>query len=152
MPLQTTYNQFQPTAFVGMLGNMEEWNGLTRTASATIAFGAPVQRNGDDGCAPLASGGEFMGIAIGHHVITATNADSYGQYDNVPIADEAGRIRVIADAAITAGAAVNFNTATGRYTTAATSGTVLAVPGAEADTAAAGAGSNFWLRLRRIPS
>lgn len=152
MPLQTAYTQFQRTALVGMLGNMEEWNGMTRTASATIAFGAPVQRNGDDGCAPLASGGELLGIAIGHHVITGTNADSYAQYDNVPIADEAGRIRVVADAAIAVGAALNFNTATGRYTTAATSGTVIAVPGAEADTAAAGSGSHFWLRVRRIPS
>jgi len=152
MPLQTAYTQFQPEAFVGMLGNMEEWNGLTRTASATIAFGAPAQRNGDAGCSPLVSGGEFLGIAIGRHVITATNADSYGQYDNVPLADEAGRIRVLADAAIAVGAALRWNTATGRYTTAAASGTVIDVPGAEADTAAAGAGSQFWLRLRRIPS
>jgi len=152
MPLQTAYTQFQPTAIVGMLGNMEEWNGLTRTASATIAFGAPTQRNGDDGCAPLASGGEFLGIAIMHHVFTGTAADSYGQYDNVPLADEAGRIRVLADAAVTAGAAVRWNTATSRYTTAAASGTVIDVPGAEADTAAAGAGSHFWLRLRRVPS
>lgn len=152
MPLQTSYQQFQPEAFVGQLGNMENWNGLTRTATATIAFGAPAQRSGDAGCAPLASGGEFIGIALGHHVITATNADSYGQYDNVPLADEAGRIRVLADGAITVGAALNFNTSTGRYTTAATSGTVIAVPGAEADTAAVGAGSQFWLRLRRVPS
>jgi hypothetical protein len=152
MALQTTYNQYQPHAFVGMIGNMEEWNGLTRTATATIAFGAPAQRSGDDACAPLANGGEFLGIAIGHHVVTSTNADSYGQYDNVPLADEAGRIRVVADAAITVGAALNFNTATGRYTTAATSTTVLAIPGAEADTAAAGSGSHFWMRLRRIPS
>lgn len=152
MAVQTGYTQYQPEAFVGQLGNMEEWNGLTRTASATIAFGAPAQRSGDKGCAPFASGGELLGIAIGHHVITATNADSYGQYDNVPLADEAGRIRVLADAAITVGAALRWNTATGRYTTAAASGTVLDVPGAEADTAAAGAGSQFWLRLRRIPS
>jgi len=152
MPLQTSYTQFQPQAFVGMLGNMEEWNGITRTATATIAFGAPAQRSGDDQCAPFANGGEFLGIAIGHHVITGTNADSYGQYDNVPLADEAGRIRVVADAAIAVGAALNFNTATGRYTTAAASATVLAIPGAEADTAAAAAGSHFWMRLRRIPS
>jgi hypothetical protein len=151
MALQTAYTQFQPAAFVGMLGNMEEWNGLTRTASATIAFGAPAQRNGDDGCSPF-TGGEFLGIAIGHHVITATNADSYGQYDNVPLADETGRIRGVADAAIAGGAALRWNTATGRYTTAAASGTVIDVPGAEADTAAAAAGSHFWIRLRRIPS
>lgn len=96
--------------------------------------------------------GEFIGIAIAHHVVTATNADSYGQYDNVPLADEAGGIWGLADAAIAVGAALNWNTATGRYTTAATSGTVIAVPGAEADTAASGAGALFKIRLRRVPS
>jgi hypothetical protein len=151
MPYQTAYTQFQPKAFVGMMVNMEEWNGMTRTATATINFGAPAQRSGGKQCAPLASGGEFLGIAIGHHVVTSTNGDSYGQYDNVPLADE-GVIAVLADAAIAAGAALNFNTATGRYTTASTSGTVIAVPGAEADEAASGAGAMFHLRLRRIPS
>lgn len=151
MPLQTSYSQFQPAGYPGMLANMENWNGNTRTASATIAFGAPAQRNGDAGCSPLASGGEFIGVAIAHHVVTSTNADSYGQYDNVPLADE-GVFFALADAAITVGAALNFNTATGRYTTAATSGTVIAVPGAEADTAASGAGALFKVRLRRVPS
>lgn len=150
-PLQSAYTQYQPAGFPGLLANMEEWNGLTRTASATIAFGAPAQRNGDEGCSPLVSGGEFLGIAIAHHVVTSTNADSYGQYDNVPLADE-GIIWALADAAITAGAALNWNTATGRYTTAATSGTVIAVPGAEADIAASGAGALIRIRLRRVPS
>lgn len=151
MPVQTTYTQFQPAGFPGMLANMEEWNGLTRTATATIAFGAPAQRSGDTQCAPLATGGEFLGIAIAHHVLTATNADSYGQYDNVPLADE-GVYFAKADAAIAVGAALNFNTTTGRYTTAAPSGTVIAVPGAEADTAASGADALFKIRLRRVPS
>lgn len=152
MAYQTTYQQFIPEGFPGMLGNMEEWNGLTRTASAAIAFGAPVQRTGTKGCSPLVSGGEFLGIAIAHHIVTASNGDGYGQYDNVPICDEAGKIGAIADAAITAGAAVNWNTATGRWTTAATSGTVIAAPGVEADSDASGAGAFFWLRVRRIPS
>jgi len=151
MALQSAYTQFQPAGFPGMVANMEEWNGITRTATATIAYGAPGQRSGDAQVAPLASGGEFIGIAIAHHVITATNADSYGQYDNVPLLDE-GVIFGLADAAITVGAALNFNTASGRYTTAATSGTVIAVPGAEADTAAAAAGALIKIRLRRVPS
>jgi hypothetical protein len=151
MPLQTSYTQFQPAGIPGMSANMENWNGITRTASATIAFGAPAQRNGDKGCAPLASGGEFIGIAIMHHVITGSNADSYAQYDNVPLADE-GVYWGTADAAITVGAALNWNTATGRWTTAATSGTVIAVPGSEADSTASGAGALFKVRLRRIPS
>ena len=83
-------------------------------------------------------------------MITATAGDSYGQYDNVPIADE-GVMFALADGAIAAGAGVNFNSATGRYTTAAVSGAIYAVPGAEADIAAAGAGSLFKIRLRRVP-
>lgn len=152
MAYQTSYTQFQPDGFPGMLGNMENWNGMTRTASATIAFGSPVQRTGDKGCSPLVSGGEFLGIAIAHHVITSTNGDSYGQYDNVPVCDEAGKIGGLADAAIAVGAPLNWNTATGRWTTASASGTVIAAPGVEADTAASGAGVFFWVRLRRIPS
>lgn len=152
MAYQSTYTQFQPDGYPGMMGNMENWNGLTRTASATIAFGAPAQRNGDKGCAPLASGGEFLGLAIAHHVLTGANGDAYAQYDNVPLADEAGKFGGVADAAIAVGAALNWNTTSGRWTTAAASGTIIAVPGAEADTAAAGAGSFFWVRLRRIPS
>lgn len=151
MPFQTTYTQFQPAGFPGMLANMENWNGLTRTATATIAFGAPAQRNGDGSCSPLAAGGEFIGIAIANHVITATNGDSYGQYDNTPLADE-GILFATADAAIVVGTALNFNSVSGRYTTAAPSGTVFAVPGAEADSAASGAGVLFKIRLRRVPS
>ena len=150
MPLQTAYNQFQPAGFPGLLANMEEWNGHTRTASATIAFGAPVQRSGDKSCAPLTSG-EYLGVAIAHHVITSTNADSYGQYDNVPVAD-AGVIWGLAGGAIAAGAAVNWDSANGRWTTAAVAGAIYAVPGAEADNAASGAGALFKVRLRRIPS
>lgn len=152
MAYQTTYTQFQPDGFAGMIGNMEEWNGLTRTATATIGFGAPAQRNGDKSCSPLASGGEFIGVAIAHHVLTSANGDSYAQYDNVPLADEAGKIGGIAGAAIAVGAALNWDTVALRWTTASASGTVIAVPGAEADTAASGAGVFFWVRLRRTPS
>lgn len=150
MPLQTAYAQFQPAGLPGLLANMEEWNGRTLTASATIAFGAPVQRNGDKGCAPLTSG-EFLGVSITHHVITSTNADSYGQYDNVPVAD-AGVIWGLAGAAITAGAALNWDSANGKWTTASVAGAIYAVPGAEADTAASGNNAIFKVRLRRVPS
>jgi len=150
MALQTTYSMNQPAGYPGMSANMEEWNGLTKTATATIAFGAPVQRSGDKGCSPLTSG-EFIGLAIAHHVITSTNADSYGQYDNVPVADE-GVYFGLAGAAITAGAALNWDSANGKWTTAAVAGAIYAVPGAEADTAASGNNAIFKVRLRRVPS
>lgn len=150
MPLQTAYTQFQPSGVPGMSANMEEWNGLTRTATATIAFGAPAQRTGDRQCAPLTTG-EFLGIAIMHHVITSTAGDSYGQYDNVPLADE-GVWFGLAGAAITAGAALNWDSASLKWTTAAVAGAIYAVPGAEADTAASGNNAIFKVRLRRVPS
>ncbi|PTQ13737.1 hypothetical protein CLG96_00180 [Sphingomonas oleivorans] len=141
---------FQAAGYPGMHANMEAWNALTRTATATIAFGAPGQRNGDNGVAPLASGGEFIGLAVATHAVTV-NGDLYVLGDTVPIADE-GVWFGKADAAIAAGAALNWNSATGRWTTAATSGTIFAVQGAEADSAASGADAIFKVRLRRIPS
>lgn len=150
MPLQTAYTQYQPEGLVGFPVDMSEWDGSTKTATATIAFGAPVQRNGDKGCTPLTSG-EYIGIAIGHHVVTATNADSYGQYDNVPVANE-GVYWGLAGAAITVGAAVNWDSANGKWTTASVAGAIYAVPGAEAESAAAGNNSIFKVRLRRVPS
>lgn len=78
-------------------------------------------------------------------------ADAYAIGDNVPVANE-GCFGGVADAAITVGAALNWNTVSGRWTTAATSGTVIAVPQAEAETGASGAGALFKVRLRRIPS
>ena len=150
MALQTAYTQFQDVGIVGASANMEEWNALTRTATATIAFGAPVQRSGDTQCAPFTSG-EYLGIAVAHHVLTNTNADSYGQYDNVPVADE-GVFWGLAGAAIAAGAQLNWDSANGKWTTASVAGAIYAVPGAEADTAASGNNAKFKVRLRRIPA
>lgn len=150
MPLQTAYNQNQPVGIVGFPVDMSEWDGSTKTATATIAFGSPVQRNGDKSCTTLTSG-EYIGLAEGHHVITATNADSYGQYDNVPVVNE-GVYWGLAGAAITVGAAVNWDSANLKWTTASVAGAIYAVPGAEAETAAAGNNSIFAVRIRRVPS
>lgn len=149
MPLQSNYTQYQPAGYPGMHANMEEWNAMTRIASATIPFGAPVQRNGDNGCSPLAAG-EYLGIAKAMHTMTG-NGDNYAAGDNVSVVD-LGVFYGMADAAIVVGDPLKFNTATNRYTTAAASGTVIVVPGAEADTAAASAGAIFKMRLRRVPS
>src|SRR5690606_30059304 len=112
--------------------DMAEWDARTYIGTAEIDFGAPVQRDGAEKCAPLADGGEFLGIA-GVRRITGTMGDSYAVGDNVPVADE-GAYFGTADAAITAGAALNWNTATKRWTTAAASATVIACPQTEAET------------------
>lgn len=149
MALQSSYTQFQPAGYPGMSADMREWDGGTKTASADIAFGAAVQRNGDNGCSPLTTG-EFIGLAKAMHTVTG-NGDKYVAGDNVPVVDE-GNWYVTAGKAIAAGAAVNFDSATGKWTDAAVSGTVRSTPNAEAETAASGDGVIFKLRLRRIPS
>ena len=149
MALQPSYTQFQPAGYAGMHMDMSEWDGTTKTATATIAFGAPVQRVAGGGCAPFTTG-EYIGIAKAMHLVTG-NGDTFVQGDNVPVANE-GKWGAIADAAIAEGAQLNWNSATGRWTTAAVAGAIYAVPGAEADTAATGAGAFFSVRLRRIPA
>lgn len=150
MPYQNSYSQFQPAGYPGMQADMSEWDASTKTASATIAFGAPVQRNGNSGCDPLTTG-EYIGLAKAMHKVSGSVADSYEQYDNVAVVNE-GNWFVTAGKAIAAGAAVNFDSATGRWTDAAVTGTVRSIPGAEAETAASGNGALFIVRLRRVPS
>lgn len=149
MPNQTSYAQFQPAGYPGMHADMREWDADTKTATATIAFGAAVQRSGENGCAPLTTG-EYIGIAKAMHLVTG-NGDQYVQYDNVPVVNE-GAWYVLAGKAIAAGAAVNFDSSTGKWTDAAVAGNVRAVSQAEAETAASGDNAVFKVRLRRIPS
>lgn len=149
MAYQTAYTQFQPAGYPGMSADMREWDAGTKTATATIAFGAPVQRSGDGGCAPLTSG-EYIGIAKAMHTATG-NGDTYVQYDNVPVADE-GDWYGKAAKAIAAGTALNWDSSALKWTDASVTGAVYAVPQAEAETAATGADAIFKVRLRRIPS
>ena len=100
MPYQTSYTQFQSLGLPGMQADMSEWDASTKTATATIAFGAPVQRNGDESCTPFTTG-EYIGIAKAMHKVSGSVADSYEQYDNVPGANE-GVWLCVADAAIRA--------------------------------------------------
>lgn len=147
--LQTTYPLSQPAGFPGMHADMREWDAGTKTATAVVAFGAPVQRNGDDGCAPLTTG-EYIGIA-GVRRLTNGTGDTYAIGDNVPVIDE-GNWFGIAGKAITAGTALNWDSANLRWTDASVTGAVYAVPQAEAETSASGANAIFKVRLRRIPS
>jgi hypothetical protein len=151
MPYQTTYTQYQPSGFPGMQADMSEWDASTKTGTATIAFGAPVQRSGDESCAPMANAGEYIGIAKAMHKVSGSVTDSYEQYDNVAVVNE-GVWYGLAGAAIAVGATLNFDITAGRWTTAATSATVLAIPGSEAESSASGNGVLFRVRLRRVPS
>lgn len=151
MPVQTSYTQTMAAGLPGALANGEDFNAISRTvATAAIPFGSPAARSGTFGCVPFVKGSEFLGIVRRDMKSTTTN-------DTQAVGETAGLITkgvfyATSDAAFAAGVALNFNTATNRYTTAATSATVLAVPGLEADEAATAAGQNVKLRLVRVPS
>ncbi len=138
---------------VGRRVNMEEWNTITRTAEGTIGFGVPVMAGtGEHGCLLLdaTNGRNVLGITEASQVLPHTG-DAYVQYDNVAIC-EVGVIGVVLDDDVVAGAQARFNTATGKWTDAAQSATVVTIPGAQFEEAGT-AGSVGVVRYRRpVPS
>lgn len=117
---------------VGRRVNMEEYNTLTRTAEGAIAFGIPVMAgSGDHGVLAIdaTTGRNVLGISEASQVLPHTG-DAYAQYDNVSVI-ESGVIGVLLDDAVVKGAAARFNTATGKWTDAAQSATVVTIPGAQ---------------------
>lgn len=117
---------------VGRRVNMEEYNALTRTAEGAIAFGIPVRAGaGEHGVLAIdaTTGRNVLGISEASQVLPHTG-DAYAQYDNVTIC-ESGVIGVVLDDDVVKGAAARFNTATGKWTDAAQSATVVTIPGAQ---------------------
>lgn len=138
---------------VGRRANMEEWNSITRTAEGAIAFGVPVMPgSGANGVVTLdaTTGRNVIGITETSQVLPHTG-DAYAQYDNVAVC-EVGVIGVVLDDDVVAGAVARFNTATGKWTDAAQSATVVTIPGAQFDEAGK-AGEVGVVRYRRpVPS
>jgi hypothetical protein len=150
MPNQTTYTAYQQAGLVGYQADMSEWDAPTKTASATIAFGAPVSRNGDRGCQPLVAGTEYIGIAKGMFKVTGSVADAWEAGENVPVANE-GNWYGLASGVIAAGAPLKWDSVLGRWTTAAGSATIFSIAQAEAETSAVD-GAVFIVKLRRVPN
>ena len=138
---------------VGRRVNMEEWNSITRTAEGAINFGVPVMPGtGQHGCVALdaTNGRNVLGITEASQVLPHTG-DAYAQYDNVAIC-EVGVIGVELDDDVVAGAPARFNTATGKWTDAAQSATVVTIPGAQFEYDGTG-GEVGAVRYRRpVPS
>lgn len=138
---------------VGRRVNMEEYNTLTRTAEGAIAFGVPVMAGTGEHAAlamNATTGRNVLGISEASQVLPHTG-DAYAQYDNVCIC-ESGVIGVVLDNNVVKGAAARFNTATGKWTDAAQSATVVTVPGAQFEYAGK-AGAVGAVRYRRpVPS
>lgn len=117
--LQTTYTDTVTKGYPGMVANGETSNRITRTmeSAAGVAFGQPVYRGtGDHGCViTVGTLATFLGWTIATHgqgLIAGATADTYAQYDNVPIMT-LGAIYVNVKGAVTDGAAITVGTGGG---------------------------------------
>jgi hypothetical protein len=108
-------------------------SGPVETAGG-IPFAAPVMRGtqSDRGLALFAAGGgAFLGIAKLDHGVPSQSGQVNGYPANTIASyfTSGAGVAVTADAAVAIDAVVRYNTATGRYTSAAASGTVLECTG-----------------------
>jgi hypothetical protein len=117
--LQTTYTDTVTKGYPGMVANGETSNRITRTmeSAAGVAFGQPVYRgSGDHGCViTVGTLATFLGWTIATHgqgLIAGATADTYAQYDNVPILT-LGAIYVNVKGAVTDGAPITVGTGGG---------------------------------------
>jgi len=129
--LQTTYGEALAKGYAGMVANGETSNRLTRTIedAAGIAFGKGAFRgNGDHGITATAAANKFLGFTIGTMAlapIAGQAADTYPQYDNVPVMTQ-GAIFVNVTGAVTDGQALTIATATGNISGTAADATNIA--------------------------
>lgn len=127
--LQSNFGAAIPVGLPGMIANGELQNRITRTCedAAGIAFGRAVFRGaGDHGCTATPNA-NALGISVVDHGqvrLTGQAADTYAQYDNVPIMQR-GTIWVLAGAAVADGDPV-YVTAAGAFTNVVTGNTALA--------------------------
>lgn len=131
---------------VGQRINSEEWNAITRSFEAAddttrLGFGLPaVSGTGNHLCklAAVAGAENFLGVTLNNPTLPRTD-DGYARYDNVPICTD-GVVAVPSEGNTTRGAQARFNTATGKWTAAAQSATVLTIPGVSFEEAATAPG------------
>ncbi|MFN3474077.1 MAG: hypothetical protein ACK4ZW_08535 [Blastomonas sp.] len=124
--LQTVYTDIIAAGFPGMVANGETSNRITRTieGAAGIGFGkAAFRGTGDHGCVvTVGTAATFLGPVIASTVqgfIAGQTADTYAQYENVPIMTQ-GAIWVLTGDAVTDGAQVYVDAATGEWTDTST--------------------------------
>ncbi|WP_422057716.1 structural cement protein Gp24 [Sphingomonas sp.] len=124
--LQTTYSDTVAAGYPGMVANGETSNRITRTCevSGGIAFGAAAFRgSGDHGCTNVVgTAATFLGPVIAtsaQAIVAGGDADEYAQYDNVNIMTQ-GAIWVLCGDAVTDGAPVYVDAATGEWTDTST--------------------------------
>ncbi|WP_439538690.1 structural cement protein Gp24 [Sphingomonas sp.] len=124
--LQTSYTDTVAAGYPGMVANGETSNRITRTIEVAggIAFGAAAFRgSGDHGCTDVVgTAATFLGPVIatsGQQIVAGDAADTYERYANVPIMT-LGAIWVLCGDAVTDGAQVYVDAATGEWTDTST--------------------------------
>lgn len=125
---------------VGGHVNSEEWNAVTRIATAAgIGKGQPVSRDGDFGIA--AFDGELLGVT--RHHIAVDDEEGFPATSSVPVMTM-GVMWVAAGGDCTAGAPAFYDAATDRWS----DDTGVAVPGVEFDSSG-GDGSLVKIRIMK---
>jgi len=124
--LQTAYSDTIAAGYPGMVANGETSNRITRTCedAGGIAFGTAAFRgSGDHGCTDtVGTAATFLGPVIATSavaLIAGQTADIYPQYENVAIMTQ-GAMWVLCGDAVTDGAPVYVDAATGEWTDTST--------------------------------
>lgn len=131
---------------LGRRVNSEEWNTVTRNASADIAFGVPVEVTTGKTIKEWDGTGVIEGITEASQVLPHTG-DNYAQYDEVPVC-EVGVIGVkVEGASIVRNAVAYYNPTTKAFSAVAGAGKFL-VLGATFDNVPDG--DMALIRYRRV--
>ena len=133
----------------GQIANEEKYNGISRTVvgAAGLKFGQPAFRaTGADHRATATSNANFLGVTVGNLAVQGamTATDTYPENSTAAIMTE-GVMYVRVSAAVTAGAAAYYVTASNSYTSVSTGN--VAIPQGVFDTAGA-AGSIVKLAIK----
>ena len=121
--MQSSVTMYGAASTVGMLGDCGFTDKLSYSAEAAIGFGVPVQLGTNParqvkvlttsaGQAALA-----VGVSIASQVVEQTSGGvaQYAQYDTVPVL-KCGRVWMMTDDAVTAGAVANLKLSSGLVT------------------------------------
>lgn len=120
---QTSVTQYGAASFAGMLGDTGFTDKLSYSAEAAVGFGVPVQLGTNKerqvkvlttsaGQAALA-----VGVSIAAHVVEQSSAGvaQYADKDTVPVL-KCGRVWMLTDDAVVAGAVANLKLSSGLVT------------------------------------
>ncbi len=131
---QTSYSLYQAAAFAGMLGDIGDHSIDSRTAEAAIGFGVPVilGTDPDRQIKPTALGVGDGILVTGFSVATHAVEQSAAGVANYAIKStvsrlRAGKIWVMTDDAVVAGAVANLKLASGYLTDAAVASGIEAI-------------------------